>query len=96
MTKAELINEIAIHTGYDKRTIEIVLDGFMGGVKTSLKKGENVYLRGFGSFILKKRKAKVARNIRTKTSVDVPEHSVPAFKAGSEFKEAVRNVKVQG
>ena len=93
MTKAELVNEIAISTGYDKRTINLIVEGFVNGVKGAMGKGENVYIRGFGSFILKTRKAKVARNIRSKTSVAVPEHTIPMFKAGNEFKEAVRNVK---
>lgn len=93
MTKAELVNEIAISTGYDKRTISLVVENFVNSVKGAMGKGENVYIRGFGSFILKTRKAKVARNIRSKTSVAVPEHSIPMFKAGNEFKEAVRNVK---
>lgn len=93
MTKAELVNEIAITTGYDKRTISVVVENFVNSVKGAMGKGENVYIRGFGSFILKTRKAKVARNIRSKTSVAVPEHTIPMFKAGNEFKEAVRNVK---
>ena len=95
MTKADLVNEIAISTGYDKRTITVIVESFIDELKDSLTKGENVYLRGFGSFILKKRAAKVARNIRAKESVNVPEHSIPAFKAGAELKEAVRNVKAK-
>ena len=93
MTKAQLVNEIAIATGYDKRTINLIIDGFTGGIKKSLSKGENVYMRGFGSFILKTRKAKIARNILSKTSVKVPEHTIPQFKPASEFKEVVRTVK---
>ena len=92
MTKAELINEIAISTGYDKRTISLIVESMMNGIKGSMEKGENVYLRGFGSFILKTRKAKVARNIRAKTSVDVPEHTIPFFKPADEVKEQVHNV----
>jgi DNA-binding protein HU-beta len=95
MTKADLVNEIAISTGYDKRTITVIVESFIDELKDSLTKGENVYLRGFGSFILKKRAAKVARNIRAKESVNVPEHSIPAFKAGAEFKEAVYKVKAK-
>ncbi|MBR6829774.1 MAG: integration host factor subunit beta [Paludibacteraceae bacterium] len=95
MTKADLVNEIAISTGYDKRTITVIVESFIDELKDSLTKGENVYLRGFGSFILKKRAAKVARNIRAKESVNVPEHSIPAFKAGAELKEAVYNVKAK-
>ena len=93
MTKAELVNEIAISTGYDKRSINMIVDAFTDGVKKSLCKGENVYVRGFGSFTLKTRAAKIARNIRAKTSVAVPEHKIPYFKPADEFKEGVRNVK---
>ena len=95
MTKADLVNEIAISTCYDKRTITVIVESFIDELKDSLTKGENVYLRGFGSFILKTRAAKVARNIRAKESVNVPEHSIPAFKAGAELKEAVYNVKAK-
>jgi len=95
MTKAELINEIAIKTGYDKRTIGLIVEGVIDNIKGSLEKGEPVYLRGFGSFILKTRKAKVARNIRAKSTVDVPEHSIPFFKPANEFKDQVRNIKSQ-
>jgi DNA-binding protein HU-beta len=91
MTKAQLINEIAIATGYDKKTIGVIVEAFMAGVKRSLCNGKNVYLRGFGSFITKTRAAKVARNISTSTSIHVPEHKIPAFKAAKEFAEEVRN-----
>ncbi|MBO7459005.1 MAG: integration host factor subunit beta [Paludibacteraceae bacterium] len=93
MTKAELINSIAIKTGYDKKSIALIVEGMISGIKESMNEGENVYLRGFGSFILKTRKAKVARNIREKTSVAVPEHMIPFFKPAEEFKDAVRSVK---
>ena len=91
MTKAELINEIAISTGYDKRTIDMIVDSFTEEIKKNLGKGENVYIRGFGSFVLKTRKAKVARNITAKTSVFVPEHKIPFFKPAAEFKADTRN-----
>ena len=68
---------------------------FIDEIKDCLTKGENIYLRGFGTFELKTRAAKVARNIRAKESVHVPEHSIPAFKAGAELKEAVYNVKAK-
>ena len=90
MTKAELINEIAIQTGYDKITITNVVESAMQQIKSSVAAGENVFLRGFGSFITKVRAQKVARNIVKKTSVIVPEHKVPAFKPSPEFKEAVK------
>jgi DNA-binding protein HU-beta len=90
MTKAELITEIAIQTGYDKKSVGIIVEKLMATVKTNVAKGENVYLRGFGSFITKKRAAKVARNISKSTSVYVPEHRIPAFKPAAEFAAEVR------
>ena len=90
MTKADLINEMAISTGYDKKTVGLIVESFMNNVKANLAKGENVYLRGFGSFVLKTRKAKIARNISKNTSVQVPEHKIAHFKAASELAEAVR------
>ena len=93
MTKAELINEIAVSTGLDKKTITAVVESFMTNIKESMARGENVYLRGFGSFILKARAAKIARNISSNQSVHVPAHKIPAFKAAAEFADEVRNVK---
>ena len=93
MTKAELINEIAISTGYDKTTIGVIVESLMGHVKKSVSEGENVYLRGFGSFITKTRKAKVARNISASTSIPVPEHQIAAFKPAAEFAAQVRKGK---
>ena len=95
MTKAELINEIAIATGYDKNTITVVVENMMKGVKKSVAKGENVYLRGFGSFVVKKRAAKVARNITSRTTINVPAHNIPAFRPAAEFEAEVRNLKVK-
>ena len=95
MTKADLISEIAISTGYDKKTISVIVEAFMQGVKQNMAKGENVYLRSFGSFILKTRAAKVARNISSSTSIKVPEHTIPAFKAAAEFAAEVRGVKMK-
>ena len=89
MTKAEIINEMAIATGYDKKTLSIAVESFIKIVKGSMVQGENVYIRGFGSFITKSRARKVARNISTNTSVVVPAHRVPSFKPASEFKAAV-------
>ncbi|MBO5619383.1 MAG: integration host factor subunit beta [Paludibacteraceae bacterium] len=90
MTKAELINEIAIATGFDKKTITIIVESYMDLVKKNVANGENVYLRGFGSFITKKRAAKIARNISKKTSIQIPEHNIPAFKPSAEFLAEVR------
>ena len=90
MTKAELVTELSIKTGFDKKTINIIVENFMKEVKANVANGENVYLRGFGSFITKVRAAKVARNISAKTSVQVPEHKIPAFKPAAEFMKDVR------
>lgn len=90
MTKAELVNVIAIQTGLDKTTILNVVESAMQNIKKSLAEGENVYLRGFGSFITKRRAQKIARNISKNTSVIVPAHTIPAFKAAREFTEALR------
>jgi DNA-binding protein HU-beta len=90
MTKAELINEIAIATGYDKTTISNVVESYMSSVKKSLINGENVYLRGFGTFQIKVRKAKIARNILASTSVPVPAHRIANFKPCKEFANEMR------
>ena len=90
MTKADLVSEIASHTGIDKQTVLAVVESFMVQVKGSLKEGENVYLRGFGSFITKKRAAKTARNISKNTTIVIPEHFAPAFKPCKEFLELTK------
>lgn len=90
MTKADLVNEIAISTGFDKTTIGIIVESMMESVKKNLAKGENVYLRGFGSFITKTRAAKVARNISKNTSIKVPEHRIASFKPAAELAADVR------
>lgn len=85
MTKAEVVNEISLKTGTDRKEVLQIVEGFMESVKASLANGENVYLRGFGSFILKHRAEKVARNINKNTSVVVPAHDVPTFKPSRDF-----------
>ena len=90
MTKAELGSESASHRGIDKQTVLAVVESFMVQVKSSLKEGENVYLRGFGSFITKKRAAKTARNISKNTTIVIPEHFAPAFKPCKEFLELTK------
>ncbi len=89
MTKAEIANEIAKRTGLDKNAVVTVIENFMDVVKDSLAHGENVYLRGFGSFIIKERAEKIARNITKNTAVVVPAHKIPAFKPVNSFKEEV-------
>lgn len=85
MTKAEIVNEISLKTGTDRKEVLQIVEGFMESVKASLINGENVYLRGFGSFILKHRAEKVARNINKNTSVIIPAHDVPHFKPSKDF-----------
>ena len=93
MTKADIVNEIAKSTGIDKAAVLETVEKFMDVVKDSLANGENVYLRGFGTFNLKKRAAKTARNITKKETIIVPEHYIPAFKPCPEFQSRVAEVK---
>ncbi len=90
MTKAEIVNEIVKSTGLDRANVLETVEKFMEVVKDSMISGKNVYLRGFGSFILKTRCEKTARNISKNTTIIIPEHKVPAFKASKSFMEAVR------
>lgn len=89
MTKAEIVNEIARTTGIERAAVLSVVENFMTVVKDSLAHGDNVYLRGFGSFITKERKAKVARNISKNTTIVIPAHKIPLFKPADSFKEEV-------
>ncbi|MBQ2365749.1 MAG: integration host factor subunit beta [Bacteroidaceae bacterium] len=90
MTKAELVNAIAIKTGYDKTTILNVVESAVENIKSTVAAGDSVYLRGFGSFTTKVRKQKIARNITKKESIVVPEHKIPAFKPSDAFAEIVK------
>lgn len=90
MTKAEIVNEIAKSTGIDKAHVLETVEKFMTVVKDSLAEGENVYLRGFGSFIVKVRRQKTARNISKNTTITIPEHKIPAFKPSKVFMEEVK------
>ena len=90
MTKAEVVAEIANKTGIEKVAVQDVVETFMSTVKTSLLKKENVYLRGFGSFVVKQRAEKVARNISRNTTITIPAHSIPSFKPAKTFVEAVK------
>ncbi|MBR3021663.1 MAG: integration host factor subunit beta [Bacteroidaceae bacterium] len=90
MTKQEVVSEIAMKTGVDKQDALKCVEAFMEVVKGSLINGENVYLRGFGSFILKKRAQKTARNISKNTTLVVPEHNIPAFKPAKVFMQGVK------
>lgn len=90
MRKADVVNSIAEKTGIPKVDILVALEAFFKEVKTSLIEGEPVYVRGFGSFILKKRAAKIGRNIKKNIAVEIPEHYIPAFKPAKEFVHAVK------
>ncbi len=94
MTKAEVVAKIANKTGFEKNNVQTTIEMFMETVKDSLKEGENVYLRGFGSFIIKERKQKTGRNISKNKPIIIPAHNIPAFKPSNSFKELVKeNVK---
>lgn len=85
MTKADIINEITKSKGVEKIVASKVVEGFMESIEASLAKGENVYLRGFGSFVVKKRARKTARNISKNTTIVIPEHNIPSFKPAKVF-----------
>lgn len=90
MTKADIVNEISRSTGLEKAAVLATVEQFMNVVKDSMIAGDNVYLRGFGSFIIKTRKEKTARNISKNTSIVIPEHNIPAFKPSRVFLEKVK------
>ena len=90
MTKAEIVKEVSKSTGIENATVSAVVEGFMATVKGALAKEENVYLRGFGTFEVKTRKAKTGRNITKNTTVIIPEHKVPTFKPCPDFKSLVK------
>lgn len=91
MTKSDIINEIVKETGIDKVTVQRIVETLIGTVKESLATDKNVYLRGFGSFIVKKRAQKTARNISKNTTIIIPEHYVPSFKPAKSFINMVKN-----
>lgn len=90
MTKADIVKEISSKTGIEKNIVLATVESFMETVKESLANEENVYLRGFGSFILKKRATKTARNISKNTTIIIPEHNIPAFKPAKTFTLSVK------
>ena len=93
MTKAEIVNEVAKTTGIEKTQVLAVVEEFTNVVKGSLIAGNPVYLRGFGSFIIKHRAQKAARNITQKTTISIPAHDIPAFKPAKVFVNAVKEEK---
>ena len=90
MTKADIVSEIAKSTGVEKVQVQAIVEAFMDSIKTSLTNKNSVYLRGFGSFIVKKRAKKVARNISKNTTITIPEHNIPAFKPAKSFAAKVK------
>lgn len=90
MTKAEIVSEIAAKTGLEKQVVLTVVESTMDTIKTSMINGNDVFLRGFGSFIIKHRAEKTARNISKNTTIIIPAHNIPAFKPAKEFMEKVK------
>jgi DNA-binding protein HU-beta len=96
MTKADIISEIVNKTGIEKPSVTATVEAVMETIKQSMVKGENVYLRGFGTFLLKKRAEKTGRNISKNTTLKIPAHMIPAFKPAKEFMGEVKSkVKVK-
>ena len=91
MRKADLVAAIAEKTGVQKVDVLVTLESFFKEVKGSLAKGENVYVRGFGSFVIKKRAQKVGRHIKENKAIVIPEHYIPAFKPAKVFVEQVKD-----
>lgn len=90
MTKAELVNTISDKLGTEKGETQKVVEAFMHEIRSSLYQGDNVYLRGFGSFIVKTRAAKTGRNISKNIAIEIPAHNIPAFKPAKSFVEKVK------
>ena len=91
MTKAEIVGKIVEKTGLEKKEVLVTVESFMDEVKASLESNENVYLRGFGSFIIKKRAEKTGRNISKNTTIKIPAHNIPAFKPAKVFVNGVKS-----
>ena len=96
MRKADLINNISDKTGIPKVDVLVTLEAMFKEVKESLSRGEHIYIRGFGSFITKKRASKIGRNIKKNIAVQIPEHYIPAFKPAKEFVNEVKKLEVTG
>lgn len=93
MTKADIVKQIAERTGVEREVVSTIVENFMEQIRLSMIHGENIYLRGFGTFLLKQRAEKVARNISKNTTIVVPAHTVPAFKPSPDFVKAVDDNK---
>lgn len=95
MTKADLVSDISDKTGVERIAVQAAVEAFMDSIKNALEKGENVYLRGFGSFVVKERAEKTGRNISKNTTLIIPAHNIPSFKPSKTFVDGVKNkVKV--
>lgn len=94
MRKADLVNKISEKTGIPKVDVLMTLETAFREIKESLSAGENIYIRGFGSFITKRRAAKIGRNIKKNVAVHIPEHHIPAFKPAKEFVADVKKTTV--
>jgi len=95
MRKADLVATISEKTGVPKVDVLVALETFFKEVKSSLGEGENVYIRGFGSFVIKKRAKKIGRHIKKNVAIEIPEHFIPSFKPAKIFVEEVKkNVKM--
>jgi DNA-binding protein HU-beta len=90
MTKAHIVNKISKTTGIEKITVQKTVEAFMESIKSSLEKKENVYFRGFGSFLVKERAQKTARDISRNTTLIIPAHFIPAFKPAKDFTSQVK------
>ncbi len=96
MTKADIVTKISDKTGMERADVQATVEAFMKEVRSSLETGDNVYLRGFGSFIIKKRAEKTGRNISKNTTIIIPAHNIPSFKPAKTFVDAVKKkVKVK-
>lgn len=91
VTKADVIAQIADKTGIDKADVSVTVEAFFNVVKNSMADGENIYIRGFGSFVNKKRAKKIARNISKNTAIVIDEHYVPSFKPSKVFTNKIKN-----
>ena len=91
MTKADVINQIADKTGIDKADVSASVEAFFSIIKSSMASGQNIYVRGFGSFINKKRKKKIARNISRNTAIVIEEHYIPSFKPAKVFINKIKS-----
>jgi DNA-binding protein HU-beta len=94
MTKSDIVNEISTLTGVQKTDVSVCVEAFMKVVKDAMCKEENVYLRGFGTFVVKRRAQKVGRNITKKTSVIVPAHNFPGFKPAKSFQQRMKGEEI--